>query len=91
MQGRGVQQHSPCVLDAVAGEGEGVPLPRPIPQGMERLPRGDQTRGLMALRAESTVLCNLSHGPWDGSAWFRKLREGAGEYWSRAEAGDPLN
>ena len=38
----------------------------------------------------STVLYNLSHGPWDGSAWFRKLREGASEYWSKAEAGDPL-
>ena len=38
----------------------------------------------------STVLYNLSHGPWDGSAWFQKLREGAADYWSKAEAGDPL-
>jgi hypothetical protein len=38
----------------------------------------------------STVLYNLSHGPWDGSAWFQKLREGAAEYWAKAEAGDPL-
>ena len=33
---------------------------------------------------------NLSHGPWDGPAWFEKLREGAADYWSKAEAGDPL-
>jgi hypothetical protein len=38
----------------------------------------------------STVVYNLCFGPWEGSAWFEKLKAGAEEYFKKESVARPL-
>ena len=38
----------------------------------------------------STIVYNLAYGPWQGTAWWRKLQEGAAEFLAGAQPGDRL-
>eukprot|EP00974_Lingulodinium_polyedra_P101892 9868776-Lingulodinium_polyedra.AAC.1 len=38
----------------------------------------------------SSVVYNMNFGPWEGTAWFRKLAEGAQSMWAKANATDAL-
>jgi len=40
--------------------------------------------GLYLLLVESTVVCNLRHGPWLGAGFFGQLRESATRYFACA-------
>ena len=46
--------------------------------------------GLWSTVLLSSVVFNLAFGPWQGSAWWRKLQEGGAEYAAKAEVGDLL-
>ena len=38
----------------------------------------------------TSVVYNINYGPWDGSAWWHKLCQGAQAYWERATSSDML-
>eukprot|EP00969_Alexandrium_andersonii_P329591 14565143-Alexandrium_andersonii.AAC.1 len=38
----------------------------------------------------STICHNLAYGPWEGAAWFEKIKAGADEYLQQERIGNPL-